>query len=242
MKLLLLAFVFCFSLSAQFGPVLGSAGAKAYGVSIPTQVQKKTYASSSSSTTHNVVFDAAPINGNLLILTVVSNTTATTPSGWTLAASAIDRTGTYVYYKTAGASESATVAITISASDSCLLTAFEYSGMAASSQLDKTATAVDEGVGDVINTGTTATTAQASELLIAVVGLSAPGQPTSNVTGWNNSFVTESTLHSSGSADVASGTASKIVSATGAYSAQAAFINPGAELNQSGIIATFKGQ
>ena len=199
------------------------------------QVQKKSKASTASATSHNIVLDASPTQGNLLIVCAVADDYINTPSGWSLAASANDWTGTSLFYKIAGSGESATITVTIPSSTSMDLAAFEYSGMAASSPLDRTATAVAQS--DPVSTGTTTTTAQANELLVALVGLS---RTTAVIASWSNSFVQEYDLESTGSSiNVELGVALRTVAATGTYSS-AADLTSYQNDHSSGLIATFK--
>lgn len=201
------------------------------------QVQKKSYASTAAAASHNIVLDAAPTQGNLLLMVVVSDATVNTPSGWSLGATAVNYTGTYVYYKIAGSGESATITVTPTSSAHTCISALEYSGMAATTPLDKTATSLTTPV-SVISTGTTATTVQADELLIALVGISSSGTMR-NISSWSNSFTQEHNVIATGSGTlVRIGTATRVVSATGAYTSSATL--DGSTAGPSGIIATFK--
>lgn len=200
-----------------------------------------TYASTASAATHTINWGTTPVSGNLLILTAVSDATITTPTGWTLANSAVDFSGTYIFYKTAGASEG-NISVSPTSSDCLAAVAFEYSGMAASGQLDKTASATGQGTATSVSTGTTATTTQSSELLIAVAGTTtAVGNGTGQlVSSWNNSFAIEANATPTGSTlNTRNGTASRTVSATGTYTTTATIGGTGSG-HDSGIIAAFK--
>jgi hypothetical protein len=205
-------------------------------------VQSKTYGSTASSASHSVTLDASPTTGNLLVLVVVGDSTVSaTPSGWSVATSAVDGTGSYVYYRVASAGLSATISITLSGSTSCVLLAFEYSGYTAT-PLDKVASAVGQGP-STISTGTTVATTQANELLFAMVGISLSAGHTGDVSSWSNSFVQLGNAVSSGSTVNVRGAAAALsVAVTGTYTTTASITTlltpPGA--NNSGIIATFK--
>jgi hypothetical protein len=204
-----------------------------------TQVQRAPlYISSANATTHTVTFGSTPTNGNLLVLAGASNDVISTPAGWTLAVQGIDFKDVKIFYKTAGVSEPTGVTVTIGSSTSCALVAWEYSGMAASSQLDKTASATAQGP-TAHGTGTTAATAQASELLIAVVGTD--GTNTMSTSGWSNSFTAELDGDTTGSAGFETyiTTSSRIVSATATYTTTATTSTSGST-HDSGVIATFK--
>lgn len=216
------------------GPVLAPAPA---GGSF-SQVQKKTYASTASASSHTITFDATPTSGNLCIWVVTSDAIVSTPSGLTLAVSAIDYAGHYIFYRINGASESASTAFVPSASTSLVVAAYEYSGMATSSVLDRTASNTPGGIVSSVATGTTATTSQADELVIVTVGISGTtGFPT--ISSWSSSFATEDTVASTGSAvNIRVGTAIRKVTSTAAYSSTATLSSTTAA--PSGAIATFK--
>lgn len=201
-----------------------------------TQVQKKGYASSGDATTHNIVFDSGPTQGNLLIVSFSGD--GYYSSGletWTQVVSRENWSGTYIYYKIAGAGESATIAITIAGSTSLVGVAYEYSGMDGT-PFDKAAN--DGGADTSAESGTTATTAQAAELLIACVGTTAPGSSAPSVTAWSNSFGEEYNAIATGSgSNVRHASASRIVAATGAYSTTGTL--SGSSVWEAGI-ATFK--
>lgn len=198
-----------------------------------TLVQSKSYTGTAASS-HSIVLDAGPTQGNLLVLSVVSDATVNTPSGWTVVNSAVDDTGTYMYTKDAGAGESATITVSPSSSAALAMAVLEYSGMTASS-LDKTqkATAQDTPV----STGTTATTAQADEVLVGMVGINQNSSRT--ISSWSNSFVQQFNVATgSGPSHVRLGVALLTVSSTGTYETAATL--SGGQTHCSGIIGTFK--
>lgn len=236
---LALLFLAAVCAQAQFFPFPGP-GTVAHsggGGGAITQVQKKTFASTASSTSCPITFNAAPVSGHLLILTVVSDTTVNTPAGWSLAVSAVNFVGEYIYYKISAGTET-TVTIGLTSSDSCTVTGFEYSNMAASSPLDKTAfNNSASGAATTISTGTTTTTSQANELVVAVVGWN---DTIPTISSWSNSFVSQSSLASTGSAtNITQGTSAKVVSTTGTQTTTATLSTDCGF--PSGAIATFKG-
>lgn len=201
-----------------------------------TQVQKKGYASSGDATTHNIVFDSGPTQNNLLIVTFSGDSYYSSGLGtWTQVVIREGNSGTYIYYKIAGSGESATVGITIGSASSVVGVAYEYSGMTGT-PFDKAAN--DGGFDSSAESGTTATTAQADELLIACVGTTAPGSTAASVTAWSNSFGEEYNAIATGSgSNVRHASASRIVAATGAYSTTGTL--SGTQTWEAGI-ATFK--
>lgn len=194
-----------------------------------TLVQSKTVAASSATST--ATFDSSPTDGNLLIAIVayVGNSGfATTPTGWAQAAFSGGSAHGFVtiWYKVAGAGESSTVTFTVSTLAVGSIAIFEYSGM--------TATPFDVGAqaaaayGTSIGTGTTATIAQADELLIAAVATPEVTRTFSNT--WGNGF-TQLSQHNRQE------TASLVVASTGAYTTSEAWT--GASWGV-GCIAAFK--
>lgn len=197
-----------------------------------TQVQKKKYAAPSASTSHSVVFDSAPTQGNLLILCVVGDAIVNTPSGWDQAVDSVNFTDTGIYYKTAGASESTTITVSLSGSAKAVMLAYEYSGM--TNALDKTASATSSA--STIASGTTATITVPDQLLVALFGIN---QSTSGtVSSYSNSFVQDDFADTGNTgADVAGYVAMRTVSTTGAYSTTATLND--FHSGNSGVIATF---
>lgn len=198
-----------------------------------TLVQSKSYTGTAASS-HSIVLDAGPTQGNLLVLAVVSDATVNTPSGWSVVNSAVDDTGTYMYTKDAGAGESATITVSPASSAALAMAVLEYSGMSASS-LDKTEKAIDQST--PCSTGTTATTTQGDEVLVGMVGVNQAASRT--ISSWSNSFTQQfSVATGSGSSHVRLGVALRTVSSTGTYETAATL--SGAQINSSGIIGTFK--
>ena len=198
-----------------------------------SQVQKADANCSSTSCTATATISSATAN-NLLIAVcggrANSGTVSSSVAGFTSAASVDNGTvHNETYYKiAAGGETSVACAFTSSSNMRGVMTVFEYSGTATATPLDKTAT--NTGSGTTLTTGTTATTAQADELLIA--GFTITGAPT--FSSWTNSF-SEQSDHSISS--VAMGTADRIVSATSTYSSGATSSASG---TWAGNITTFK--
>lgn len=176
--------------------------------------------------------------GNLLVLCVVCDFTVPTPSGWTLAQSAIDATGTYIFYRISDGSEQ-NFTITPGAPAPGCCVAFEISGCAAA-PFDKSASATGQGAGSTIATGTTALTSQADEILIALVGIGLSGGDTAAITAWSNSFVEQAQVTSSAGspANIRMAVATRTVTAAATYTTTATL--SAADAACSGAIATFK--
>lgn len=198
-----------------------------------------------SSNVVSVTWGSSTTTGNILIA-VVSVTenhgnaagTVTAPSGWSTAvgpvAAASGDNVLYIFYKENAASQSSTGNFTSSLSagraDMQAIVA-EYSGVATSSSLDKTAS--NSGLSaTALDTGTTATTTQADELLIGGYGDS---QGTSTFSSPTNSFSIYN-QNNQGITDAC--LVDRIVSATGAYTT--AITLSSAAPAWGGAIATFK--
>jgi hypothetical protein len=199
-------------------------------------VQSKT--ATANNTTISATFDAAPTQNNLLIAICGYNNSGDvidTPSGWSVA---INETGSSpseaIFYKIAGASEASTVTVTKQGvTRQMALLIYEYSGIATSSPLDKTASSPDDATDDLsIASGTTATTTQADELLLAVLA----NPDGFRIGSWTNSFVERNDFGGS----MALAGAERIVSSTGTYSTAGSLGFFGN--NARGQIVTFKGR
>ncbi len=230
----------------MFPAIHGVAGAAAGGAIAKVQTADNTNVNSTSVV---ATLGAAPTENNLLVaMGWMDDTAARTlsRSGWTQAFSLqIDfgagGDGTIAcFYKTAGASESSTVTLTLSAAaDSLGVSVSEFSQMATSGQLDVTATSDESDTNSTTaDSGTTAATAQAKA--VAVAGFVGADNDLASPT-FTNGF----TLISNHSADggTAAGTmavAFKILSATGTQQSSCTWGVGGAEQRWSGI-AVFKG-
>lgn len=146
-----------------------------------TQVQSTT-ATTTAGTTIAVTYGSSPTNGNFLVCVIATKRTSSpvssisqTGATWVQAVGVIGTTlgannTTDIWYaeNISGASTSVTVNLGGSTNASCVFA--EYSGIATSSSLDKTASDLDDySVRSTAVTGTTATTSQAVELWIGGV-------------------------------------------------------------------------
>lgn len=180
-----------------------------------------------------VTYPSTPTQNNLLIAIVYCSGTGATVTipGWTQDKTIDDSAGhsISIFSKIAGVSETSAVAIADgSASGSIHGLIFEYSGNAASSALDKTISA-SSGSSSVnsLASGSTPTTTQADELLIAAAGVAGSGSsPT-----WTGSFTGHLNTTRSFMAD-------QIVSATGAYATTFGYTGTAVKTNVA--IATYK--
>lgn len=214
----------------------------------PAWVQNCTAASGSAGTA-TFACPSSVGSGHALVLTVASNTGACTGTGgvggspigiggdsqtWALATSAGDGSfsDVYVFYalNTASGSESATVTCNNGATEIIHIAGAEFSGLATSGSLDKTATGTYSFA--VPASGTTATTAAANEVLIGGFGY-ALGDAVDPGSGWT---LAGSQFDTGQNRSVFM--EYKIVSATGAY--QATTTDLGGTYAGAGVIATFK--
>lgn len=132
---------------------------------------------------HTYTFPGAAAAGNLIVLGLNSNTTITTPTGYTAAETDVGNQGAYVYYKVASGGETS-VSVTTSGNHNTALSFLRYSGADTSAPLDKTADA------RVINNSTP----QAS-----------PSVSPASLTGSNTLCLLYGMVHNSGSATAISG-------------------------------------
>jgi hypothetical protein len=214
------------------------AAASSFGI---TQVQKATAGSAGATSSVTATYGAAPTQANLLVLVhhYRRTGTVTLPAGWTQAeASVSSGTTTTIAYKITGATEGAGVTVSVSVSAHQTLTIFEYSGIDTVSPLDQTASNACPTAATSCSSGTTATTVQADELIIAGIGLKGGSAGWANT--WTNGFTQQSTVESSANpADnrSASSTADRIVSAAGTFETTEGWTD---SLVAQGAIATFK--
>jgi hypothetical protein len=211
----------------------------------PTFVQVK-YADSGSATvaSQSVTLDAAATAGNLLVVAANSDATITTPSGYSLGEQAVNAAGLYLFFKIASGGETG-VTCTPSVTDTIAVTMLEYSGITASSPLDVTATSNAQGVGGAgpVSAGTTATLAQAVELVVAVTGphsftnLSIPTSPT-----WTNGYTSRAaggTGYATGAQNSALFVADLVTSGTAGQTTATSWTNSAQDWGA--VIVTFKG-
>lgn len=178
-------------------------------------------------------YDTAPTQNNLLIAVVSATTLAATVgiTGWEIA-DAEDNAGCVkIFFKIAGASEPSAVTATATGSGATQIHIYEFSGNVTTTPHDQQAGA-NSGLGTTRSqsTGTTGTTAQADELLLA--GVSVNGSFGATPT-WSNSFTGGPT----GANRLAS--AYRIVAATGTYETTADW-TAGSLRRAQGTLVTFK--
>ncbi len=200
-------------------------------------VQSKSAANATGSTAPSVTLDAAPTQGNLLVAAIDIATTATispTLTGWTQIPTDSPADGgtakTSMFYKVAGASESATVTGGLSTAKPWVIAVAEFSGPGTLWSLDQHAH--DSGTGTP-DTGTTAATTQANEICVGSICMTQRTVGTSPTNGWTLQEAVDADTGAQSSA-VAGHLLYKIVSATGT---QGTAIT--ASRNFAGIVATF---
>lgn len=201
-------------------------------------VQSAQAASSGDASSVSATFASQPGSGNLLIA-IAGNLAASspaTPVGWSVA---IDETGNapgqVIFYRIAAAAEPATVTVSGYGTATRLgLHVYEYRGIAYSAPLDQTAS--NAGSGTALSTGTTATTGQPVELLVAAFVIDTAG----SFDGWTNAFTERRDFVNGGGAPQAGyAGADLLVSDVAGYSADATASVAG---NWRGQIVTFKAR
>ena len=206
------------------------------------QVQKATAASAGATISVTATYGAAPTQDNLLVLVHHYRNigTVTLPAGWTQAVASVSSGDTTtIAYKIAGAAEGTGVTVSVSVDHHQTLTIFEYSGIDTVSPLDRTASNACPTPVTSCSSGTTATTIQADELVIAGIGLKGSAGGWANT--WTNGFTQQSTVESTlggAASHSASSTADRIVSAIGTFETTEGWTDSRVA---QGAIATFKG-
>jgi hypothetical protein len=137
---------------------------------------------------------ATPTSGNLIVLTINADQVCSTPAGYTAGPSVVDDNAVYLFWKISAGNET-TPTITPGGTTTAVMTACEYSGVAASPTDGSNTSSIVNSVGTT-TTSTSVTTTAAADLIIAVAGLAhysagvaAPTSPT-----WTNSFVNQVTV------------------------------------------------
>jgi hypothetical protein len=212
-----------------------------------TRVQGNEVNSSTATTSQAITLGSGITQGNLVVAAVASGgntTTITGPSGWTQAvinqpAGSNATIEASIWYLVVGSGQAGQTSwtFTFSASHTVYLCISEWSATNGwqASPLDVTATGDTSGSptqATTIVSGTTATTAQASELWIASLAYKGSAQTESSVTsGWTSDL--EATLTSNNTLTMLY----KVASSTGAASCQYTI---GSGAYWAGCVATFK--
>lgn len=217
----------------------------ASGGATPTFVQASSANSGTAQVASQDVTLSAPATaGNLILVAGNSDATLSTPSGFTAGPNVVYAAGFYLFYKVAAGGET-TVTLTPSVNRTVAGGILEYSGIAASSPLDATASASNTGSSTAgpVTAGSTGTTAQSVELVIALTGPhSFPDSAGPNSPSWTNSYtnrVSTATSFATGSQNCALFVAELVVSSTGAQSTSTSWTNSAQDW--AAIVATFKG-
>ena len=186
----------------------------------------------------SVPFASANTAGNLIIAAVrmstTSQTVTVTDSAGNTYTDAVAQSQTtdghqvHVFYAMNVAGGANTVTATFSSTNNRpWLAVYEYSGLSATSPLDRTAAA--QGSGSAPTSGATPTTVSANELVFAAVGL--PGSYTGTVAAGSGYALLQQDTGSSRSANEAA-----VVTSTGSYAGTFAL---SAGTNWSAVVATF---
>lgn len=138
---------------------------------------------------------STPKKGNLLVACVTANVTAANVSisGWSSAVSISLAAGVWsnqIFYKICDGTDTTSVSASGTLATVMQIHAYEFSGFntTTGSVLDQTASAADAGLTVTSRaTGTTGSTANADELVIASVGMSSTN---GGGLSWTNSFIT----------------------------------------------------
>lgn len=136
-----------------------------------------------TSGTATVTLPTTPTQGNTLVIAANSDQPVTTPSGWTVADSLVNVSGLYLYTKTAGASEPATVSVTFSGVGAIAVAEL----VAASGSLDSATGQVTRTSGSApVSVSLSGPTGSADEYVVAVMGSISAAQLQWD--GWTDGF------------------------------------------------------
>lgn len=196
-----------------------------------------------------VTLTATPTTGNRLILVVNSDTTVPAPDGtWTSRVSLVNSQGFYVWEKTAGSSESATVTVNPNGNNPCSLSVIELNA-AEVGAFDLAGTDT-ESAGSLTSkaAATITTTGGNGAFVLAIVALHGIGTATSfgTFTAWTNSFtnLVSSTIATPGGAGPSSAVqhfiGTKTLATDGAVGATSGSWQNAAE-NAYGVLLAFQG-
>jgi hypothetical protein len=132
---------------------------------------------------------AAPTAGNLLVVSANSDSTVSAPSGsgtWTAGPSIIDGNGTYSWYKIATGTETSISCAPGGGAFDIVVTACEYSGVAAS-PFDASNSSTIASSSGTTTTAAAVTTTAAADLIVGFALLHGSGSGP-NSPSWSNSF------------------------------------------------------
>jgi hypothetical protein len=203
-----------------------------------TLIQSAQGASAIDSNSIAATFASQPGAGNLLVAVAgnLAASTPATPTGWSVAIDeSANAPGQAIFYRIAAAAEPTTVTVGGYGTATRLgLHVYEYRGIAYGAPLDQTAS--NTGSGTALSTGTTATTGQPDELVLAAFVIDAAG----SVDGWTNGFTERRDFVDGGGAPQAGyAGADLVVADVGSYGTDATAAVAG---NWRGQVVTFRAR
>lgn len=153
---------------------------------MPTPVGSQTFAFADGNAGHACDFGSSPTAGQWDVLCVNSDTTVSTPSGFTAAESAVTNQGAYVFVREAAGGESSSVTVTTNGDFNCTVvwTRWDSSLVAVDTSTNTQANASN---GSTTPTHTTGTLAETGELSIAFAALHAIGSANQAET-WSSGY------------------------------------------------------
>lgn len=186
-----------------------------------------------------VTWASARTAGSLLLLAANSDSTLTTPTGWTLDQSQVNNSGLYLWWRISD--NSATDAPSLDNNASTAIAWAEYTGNTATPSDVSTSSGTAASAATAWSTGTTGTTAQADELAVALWG-SSKNFATGALGTWGsetNSFTEQvdvATTKTSGT-NAGLAVATKALAATGTVESSA---TPSVSCARVGLVGTYK--
>jgi len=195
-------------------------------------VQTKTATSGATATSVSATFDNPPVQGNLLIAIIATSAgiTFNQPSGWSTAINEAGSPGQAIFYKVAGASESATVTVTTGSGTGYRgLQIFEYENIDQATPL--LGATSNTGSGTSVTTNSVTVNEVPAFVIVGMVINAA-----TNFSSWTNSFTERNDFGPGSFRTFAS--ADRIVNSTGSYGTGATAGTSGAWRAQ---IVAFRG-
>ena len=189
--------------------------------------------------TYTVTLGSDTTSGNEVIITVSSDATVATPTGFTVDRSQVNNNGHYVFRKSTSG-ETASWVIDPGGSSATTWNAYEVSGLDLGSGVDQVQSTGGAGDDSTRSTGTTGTTDTADEWLFATIGSSNNDHSDAiGVASWTNSFIEQDDIDSTKGVDTDVGvaTAFRTVSATATFETTGTYEDDNAG---TGIIVTYR--
>ncbi len=198
---------------------------------MPTPLDSDTFLYSDGGSGHVCDLDSAPEVGQWDVLCVNSNATVSTPSGFTLAESAVTNQGAYVFVREAVGGEGSTVTVTNASGSQNVHVAWSRWPASLTALDTSTNTQANGSSGNNTPTHSTGTLAATGELVIAFGALHSIGLAGQTSPAWSSGYtpVTSSAAQGAGATGVRGYVAYKENAGTAAEAPQVSWSGDGAQ-------------